>query len=436
LISVRLAATQIITRILQGQGSLSSLLAPAQSKIPEQDKSLLQQLCFGACRYYPQLDLILAQLLEKPLRNKDLDIKALLIIGLYQLQHTRVADHAAISETVEVTRELKKDWASKLVNGVLRRFQREQQKILEQFNSVTGFQQNHPEWLVAMLKKNWPDHLNQILAANDQHPPFCLRLNTKKISRADYLNLLAAQKIEAEATQFSPYGIRLAQACSPTLLPFFDQGWISVQDEAAQLTADLLQVSQGQKILDACAAPGGKTTHLLELEPDLNLTALDMEERRLVRLRENLVRLELKANVRAADASQPESWWDGNLFDRILLDAPCSATGIIRRHPDIKILRQPDDIQKLADLQLGLLKNLWPLVKPGGILLYATCSILQRENSKIIQNFLQQHTDAVENRIEADWGEPQIHGRQLFPQVNGHDGFYYARLVKNPERRF
>ncbi len=433
MISVRLAATQVITRILQGQGSLSSLLAPAQAQVSEQDKSLLQELCFGSCRFYPQLNLILEQLLEKPLRNKDLDIKAIIIVGLYQLQHTRVADHAAISETVEVTRHLKKDWATKLVNGVLRRFQREQQVITSQLNSTANFQQNHPEWLVAMLKKNWPDQLESILVANDQHPPFCLRINTQKISRDDYLQQLAAQNIVAEPTQFSPYGIRLAQACNPKVLPFFEQGWISVQDEAAQLSADLLQVSSGQKVLDACAAPGGKTTHLLELQPDLDLTALDLEERRLIRLRENLARLGLNANVKAGDGTKPEDWWDGKLFDRILLDAPCSATGIIRRHPDIKILRQPDDIQKLSQLQSQLLKTLWTLLKPGGRLLYATCSILPRENSKIVENFLQDQQDAQEEKIIADWGVAQACGRQLFPQAAGHDGFFYASLIKlNP----
>lgn len=430
MISVRLAATQVITRILQGQGSLSSLLAPAQAQVPEQDKSLLQELCFGACRFYPQLDLILDQLLEKPLRNKDLDIKALLLLGLYQLQHTRIAEHAAIGETVEVTRDLKKDWATKLVNGVLRRFQREQQDILTSLNSNAEFQQNHPQWLVAMLKKNWPDQLNQILSANDQHPPFCLRINTQKISRNEYLQQLAAQNIAAEPTEFSPYGIRLAQACNPRQLPLFDQGWVSVQDEAAQLSADLLQVSGGQKVLDACAAPGGKTTHLLESQPNLDLTALDLEERRLIRLRENLARLGLNAKVQAGDGTQPETWWDGELFDRILLDAPCSATGIIRRHPDIKILRQPDDIQKLSQLQSQLLKTLWSLLKPGGRLLYATCSILPRENSKIIESFLQQQNDAKEEKIVADWGIAQTCGRQLFPEAAGHDGFFYASLIK------
>lgn len=430
MISVRLAATQVIARILQGQGSLSSLLSPAQAQVPEQDKSLLQELCFGSCRFYPQLNVILEQLLEKPLRNKDLDIKALIIVGLYQLQHTRVADHAAISETVEVTRDLKKDWATKLVNGVLRRFQREQQVIIAQLNSTANFQQNHPEWLVAMLKKNWLDQLESILAANDQHPPFCLRINTQKISRDDYPQQLAALNIVAEPTEFSAYGIRLAQACNPRQLPFFDQGWISVQDEAAQLSADLLQVSSGQKVLDACAAPGGKTTHLLELQPDLDLTALDLEERRLIRLRENLARLGLNAKVKAGDGTQPETWWDGELFDRILLDAPCSATGIIRRHPDIKILRQPDDIQKLSQLQSQLLKTLWSLLKPGGRLLYATCSILPRENSKIIESFLQDQPDAREEKIIADWGVAQTCGRQLFPQAAGHDGFFYASLIK------
>lgn len=430
MISVRHAAVEIITQLLRGQGSLSSLLNPAQHKILEQDKALLQELCFGTARYYPQLTCLSSLLLEKPLRQKDQDIQAIILLGLYQLIHTRIADHAAIGETVEVTRALKKEWASKLVNGVLRSFQRTRDLLIEKAKNEELFQHNHPAWLSAMLKKNWPDEFPSIITANDQHPPFCLRINTNKISREDYLRQLASLDIEATATEFSPYGIKLKQACNPKLLPFFDEGWISVQDEAAQLSADLLKISSQQKVLDACAAPGGKTTHLLERQPDLQLTALDLEERRLIRLRENLERLGLNATVRAGDGTKPSTWWDGELFDRILLDAPCSATGIIRRHPDIKILRQAEDIQKLADLQLHLLKSLWPLLKPDGILLYATCSILPRENSKIIDAFLNQQADVLEDKIHAAWGKEQIRGRQLFPQIDGHDGFYYARLIK------
>ncbi len=243
--------------------------------------------------------------------------------------------------------------------------------------------------------------------------------------------MLASLKINASPTHLSSYGIRLENPCNPNTLPLFAEGVVSVQDESAQLSADLLHLESGLSVLDACCAPGGKTGHLLELQPTLKVTALDLEERRLQRVRENLQRLNLNANIICGDATQPEDWWDGEGFDRILLDAPCSATGIIRRHPDIKILRQPDDIKKLAAIQLALLQKLWPLLKPKGILLYATCSIMPKENTKIIEQFLTLQPDAREDKIMADWGLEQTCGRQLLPQENAQDGFYYARLIKS-----
>jgi 16S rRNA (cytosine967-C5)-methyltransferase len=431
LIPVRLAATQVLNQLLRGQGSLSSLLGPAQLQVADQDKSLLQELCFGSCRYHPQLTIFSELLLDKPLRNKDSDIQALILLGLYQLIHTRIPDHAAISATVEVTRSLKKEWASKLVNGVLRQFQRDKESLEKIAAQQKTFQSNHPQWLEGMLSKYWPQQWPQIIQASQSHPPFCLRINTQKISRDEYIALLAELHIHASPTGFSPYGIRLESPCNPNTLPLFAEGLISVQDESAQLSADLLNLESGLRVLDACCAPGGKTGHLLELQPDLNVTALDLEERRLQRVRENLQRLNLQAEIICGDGTQPEAWWNGEQFDRILLDAPCSATGIIRRHPDIKILRQPDDISKMADIQITLLQKLWPLLKPNGVLLYATCSIMPKENTKIIEQFLKQQPDAIEDKIIAGWGLEQTCGRQLLPQVDGYDGFYYAKLIKN-----
>lgn len=427
--SVRLAAVQVMTQILRGQGSLSSLLPAAQQRLNDQDKRLLQELCFGSCRYHPQLDAILNQLLDKPLRGKELDVQALLLIGLYQLIHTRIPDHAAIGATVEVTREMKKPWATKLVNGVLRNFQRDSATIAEKASKIDGHSKNHPDWLVGMLKKAWPSNLADILSANDQHPPLTLRINTKKVSRESYLAALADQGVEATATNHSPYGITLAQATDITQLPFFDEGWVSVQDEAAQLSADLLQLAPNLRILDACCAPGGKTGHMLEQEPSLQVTALDAEERRLGRVRDNLARLKVEAKIICGDGTRT-NWWDGQLFDRILLDAPCSATGIIRRHPDIKLLRTPEDIGKLAELQGQLLDNLWGMLKPGGVLVYATCSIMPRENTKAVEAFLTRQPDASHQLIHEGWGLEQPAGRQLLPQTSGHDGFYYAVLTK------
>lgn len=430
MIPVRLAATQVIAQLLTGKGSLSSLLGPAQSQVVEQDKSLLQELCFGVCRYHPQLQVYLDLLMDKPLRKKDTDIQALILLGLYQLIHTRIPDHAAISETVDITRAIKKEWSTKLVNGILREFQREKNSLEHTAMKHKSFQTNHPEWLSGMFAKNWAEDWPCIMQANQSHPPFCLRINIQKISRVNYLTLLSEQNIPAEPTDYSQYGIRLQKPCNPFLLPLFTEGLVSVQDEAAQLCADLINIQPGLDVLDACCAPGGKTGHLLELQSNLKLTAVELESRRLEKVSENLRRLNLHAHLICGDASQPEAWWDGKQFDRILLDAPCSATGIIRRHPDIKLLRQPEDIIRLSEIQLNLLQKLWPLLKPQGILLYATCSILPRENTKIIETFLSQHNDAIEDTIIADWGLEQTCGRQLLPQVEGHDGFYYARLIK------
>jgi len=430
MLSVRAAAAEVLAKILNNQGSLSSLLPQISLQVADNDRSLLQELCFGSCRHYPQLSAFTELLLEKPLRAKDADIQALLLIGLYQLLHTRIPDHAAIGETVEVTRQLKKPWATKLVNGVLRSFQRDSDKLALEVARNLQFTSNHPAWLEGMLRKAWPEFLASIIAANNQHPPFTLRLNLARCTRSSYLAQLAELGITAEPTPFSAYGITLAHPCDPRQLPGFAEGWLSVQDEAAQLAADLLQLSPNLRVLDACAAPGGKTGHLLELEPSLRVTALDVEERRLVRVRENLARLGVSAEVRCGDGTQPASWWDGDGYDRILLDAPCSATGIIRRHPDIKLLRTPEEIAKLASLQGRLLDSLWPLLKPGGLLVYATCSVLPRENTQAVQAFVQRQATARSEMFAAGWGLAQPCGRQLLPQIGGHDGFYYACLRK------
>ncbi|RYY02861.1 MAG: 16S rRNA (cytosine(967)-C(5))-methyltransferase RsmB [Gammaproteobacteria bacterium] len=430
MISVRAAAAQVLAQILQSKGSLSSLLPAIQPQVAEKDRSLLQELCFGTCRYQPQLSAYVECLVDKPLRVKDSDIQALLLLGLYQLLHTRIPDHAALGETVEVTRFLKKPWATNLVNGVLRKFQRDKAKLDKLLAQNLAFQNNHPAWLEGMLRKNWPDQLDQIIAANNSHPPFSLRINTRKISRSDYLALLDELEIEAAETPFSPYGITLTQACDPRKLPLFTEGVISVQDEAAQLSADLLQLAPNLRVLDACCAPGGKTGHMLEVEPSLQVIALDADERRLLRVRENLNRLGVTANVVCGDGTQTPEWWDGEQFDRILLDAPCSATGIIRRHPDIKVLRTADEIEKLVELQTQLLKSLWSVLKPGGLLVYATCSVMPRENAQVVTTFLKRQPQATAEVLDVEWGIEQAVGRQLLPSATGHDGFYYAVLRK------
>jgi 16S rRNA (cytosine967-C5)-methyltransferase len=428
---VRTAAAQVVGRVLRHQGSLSSLLPEAQMKVPERDRPLLQELCYGCLRWQPQLDLYLQRLLDKPLRAKDSDIQALLLLGLYQLIYTRIPDHAAIGDTVESARALKKPWATRLANGVLRRFQRERLALDEQLQSEPEFTSAHPRWLLDALGTAWPEQITTIIHANNTHPPLTLRLNPRFQRRDKYLATLAEASIEATATPFSPVGIQLAKPCDPTTLPLFNEGGISVQDEAAQLAAGLLELAPEQRVLDACCAPGGKTGHLLEVEPALaEVVALDADPRRLKRVEENLARLKVDAKILAGDATQPQTWWDGEPFDRILLDAPCSATGIIRRHPDIKYLRSPGEIAKLAQLQGQLLDSLWGLLKPGGVLLYATCSVIPRENREQIEAFLNRQTDATCDTLTGSWGQPEGAGRQLLPDPAGHDGFYYARLRK------
>lgn len=430
-LSARTAAAQVIGQILRQQGSLSSALPAIQPKVNESERALLQELCFGTLRWQPRLDAYLGKLLDKPLRGKDSDIQALLLLGLYQLLYTRIPDHAAIGETVEVARGLKKPWATKLINGVLRRFQREQEVLDAQLQNDPVFTTSHPRWLLKRLRKDWPAQFEQIVTANNTHPPFTLRLNPGQQNRNDYLTGLQDLGVEAKPTPFSSVGITLTQACDPRNLPLFAEGGISVQDEAAQLSAGLLELAPGQRVLDACCAPGGKTGHILEAEADLaEVVALDSDERRLVRVRENLARLNVSATILCGDASKPETWWDGVSFDRILLDAPCSATGIIRRHPDIKLLRTPEDIQRLAQLQGDILDGLWPLLKPGGILLYATCSIMPDENTHVVEAFLARQPEATCDELDVEWGIAQTCGRQLLPNTDGHDGFYYARLRK------
>lgn len=430
-LGVRQVAAQVIAQILRDQGSLSSALPAAQSRVGDNDRALLQELCFGTLRWQPRLNAYLGKLLDKPLKSKDADMQALLLLGLYQLIFTRIPDHAAIGETVEVARALKKPWATGLINGVLRRFQREKEVLEAGLAGDPVFTHNHPRWLLDRFRRHWPAHWQHIVEANNSHPPLTLRLNPRYQSREAYLSRLADQGVEASATPFSPVGICLVQASDPRRLPLFEEGGVSVQDEAAQLSAGLLDLQPGQRVLDACCAPGGKTGHILETQPELaEVVALDNDERRLLKVRENLARLQLSAKVLCGDASRPADWWDGQPFDRILLDAPCSATGIIRRHPDIKLLRSPEDINRLAQLQGELLDGLWPLLKPGGILVYATCSIMPEENTRVVEAFVTRQPQASCDILAVDWGLPQPCGRQLLPGVVGHDGFYYARLRK------
>jgi 16S rRNA (cytosine967-C5)-methyltransferase len=432
----RLAAAKALAAVLSGKASLNSSLPTQLDKVEDRDRGLTQDLAFGTARWEPRLSALAGKLLQKPFKSADNDVQALLLVGLYQLFYSRVPAHAAIGETVGCADKLKKPWAKALLNAVLRRAQREGEALLAELEHDPVVRTAHPRWLQKALKAAWPEQWEAICAANNAHPPMILRVNRRNKTREQYLQLLLDAGIGATPCTFSQDGIVLTEPGDVRSLPGFAEGWISVQDEAAQLAADLLELAPGQRVLDACCAPGGKTCHLLEVQPGLaGVVAVDLEAKRMVRVKENLDRLGLSAELIAADARATDQWWDGKPFQRILLDAPCSATGVIRRHPDIKLTRQADDIAALATLQGELLDALWPTLEVGGILLYATCSTLPTENTEVIAAFLTRTPGARELDIAGQQGSPppglkQPHGRQLLAQEGGHDGFYYAKLIK------
>ena len=405
------------------------------------EQPFIQSLCYGVVRWYFRLDAILDQLLTKPLRAKDSDIHLLALLGLYQIAYSRVKPHAAVSETVAAVG--RKKWAKSLLNGVLRNYLRNQSALDAAADRTESGSTAHPEWLVAAIRTDWPEQAAQVMAANNAHPPMVLRVNRQQISREEYRQRLSAEGLEAIASEQCDTALTLWQAVAVERLPEFQQGWVSVQDSAAQLAASLLDLKPGQRLLDACAAPGGKSVLILEQQPELaELVAVDNVAERAKRIRQNLTRVGVTATVVVGDAAEPDQWWDGVLFDRILLDVPCSATGVIRRHPDIKLLRTPEDVEQLLSIQRRLLTAAWSMLAPEGVLLYATCSLLRCENEQQIEWFLEQQSDAGEWPIDAEWGRATRHGRQILTGDNvscvdsisdhGMDGFYYARLVHSP----
>lgn len=438
-ISARYAATQAVYQVMQGQ-SLNQALPPLEERVNDEDRGFLRDMALGSCRYFQRLNAITKMLLKTPFGDEDQDLQALMIVGLYQLEVQKKAPHAAVHATVDVCEEMGKGYAKSVVNACLRRYGREYEELTAPLENNPVTASSHPKWLMKMMQKAWPDDWQQVFEQNNQRPPLCLRVNQRHGSREAYLERLQQAGIEARAAEFAPFAIYLAQSCDVTQLPGFDDGDISVQDEAAQLASLILAPQADEVILDACAAPGGKTCALLETA-DCDVTALDLEASRLERVEENLERLGLAAGVVCADMAATDDWWEGEQFDAILLDAPCSATGVIRRHPDIKLLRRRDDIEQLAEVQQTLLNTAWDLLKPGGRLLYATCSVLPQENNDQVERFIAAKLEAgqdishqpLENVLSAMDNLPGVAcnaGRQLFPQENGHDGFFYALLVK------
>ena len=422
--NTRLVAARTLVRILDGGQSLTVALEHTLPALENpQEKAFVQAVCYGVCRYYHRLQFLLSQLLDKPI--KDAEIYALALVGLYQLAFMRVKTHAAVSETVEATR--KKAWAKNLINALLRRYLREQETLENKANENPVALYSHPKWLISRLENDWDEQAAQIFQAANEPPPMILRVNFLQTTREAYLQLLQEAEIDAQAVEICPAAIRLTKPVGVTMLPNFETGMVSVQDTAAQFAADLLELEAGQRVLDLCAAPAGKTAHILESQPDLECVAVDIDATRMKRVETNLQRLNLSAQLIVGDATQPQTWWDGKLFDRILVDAPCSALGVIRRHPDIKLLRRADDLTTLPVLQAQILNTAWSMLKEGGLLVYATCSILKAENEDQIAQFLNSHSNAQEIPFEKNSAR---HGWQILTSENDCDGFYYARLRK------
>ncbi|MEE4174670.1 MAG: 16S rRNA (cytosine(967)-C(5))-methyltransferase RsmB [Xanthomonadales bacterium] len=392
------------------------------------DRAFARRLTFGVLRWKTALDWLADQLLQRPLRSRDRDVRRLILLGLYQLWKDDTADHAAVHATADTARALGKAWAVGLVNAVLRNFLR-QQEALENRLAQNEARFAHPDWLLKRLRDDWPEDWEQIATANNRPAPLWLRFNAGLGERSAAEGRLREAGFELATHPLVPDAIALTPAAPVQAIPGFAEGVFSVQDPAAQLAAGLMDLAPGQRVLDACAAPGGKTGHLLEREPGIELLALDRSPERLGRVRENLDRLGLEARLQAADATQVEAWWDGRPFDRILLDAPCTALGVIRRHPDIKWLRTPEQIGEATALQARLLASLWPLLRPGGILVYATCSVLSCENNARIQAFLADQEDAACTG-PSGFGRNVLPGRQILPGEQDMDGFYYAVLQK------
>jgi len=425
----RAVAASAITRVVVDRRYLDVVLSEqrAQNLASPRDWPLIQELSYGTLRWYHQLHGIAALLLARPLKPQDADVHALLLVGLYQLRHMRVAQHAAVDATVEAARALKKPWAKNLINACLRSALRQSGRIDDAVAASDEIRLSHPAWLIAIIRRDFPDRWEQILDANNQRPPMTLRVNLQRYSRAEYLNLLDAATISASAHPQVASAVVVHEPVPVERLPGFFDGAVSVQDAAAQLAAFLLDTPARGRVLDACAAPGGKAAHLLEHAPSIELTAIDIAPQRLDRVRENFARLGLSAQLITADVGDTESWWDGRAFDRILIDAPCSATGVIRRHPDIKTRREPADLPILQNHQSRLLDAVWPCLASGGKLLYATCSILTEENSSQVRSFLARHPDAVARPVEID-GNPM--GRQIVTGDEDMDGFFYASIEK------
>jgi 16S rRNA (cytosine967-C5)-methyltransferase len=428
--NLRADAAKVLHQILEEGQSARECLPLAQLPHKEQDKAWLQEMVYGVLRNLPILQFWLRQLLDKPLKNRFKIVEQLIMLGFYQLAFSRVSQHAAVSETVAACQPLNTIAMKGLVNAILRTFLRDEMSQQQAPNKQIA--SGLPKWLYKKLEAEYKDVFLDLSTNMQSKAPIWLRVNTRKISHAHFAEELKKACIEFTDSTGHPEAFVLSKGYDITSLPGFDSGWFAVQDGAAQLAAHYLKAEQGEFILDCCAAPGGKICHIIELEPNISKTvALEIDEKRAIKIKENLVRLGHNADIVVGDANMPEKWWDGRLFERVLLDAPCSATGIIRRHPDIKWLRKAKDIDVLVNLQKQILDAIWPLIKPGGTMLYVTCSVLPEENHLQIRDFLSRTTNAsLDDTFFNDSVDKP--GKQILPGNQQMDGFYYARLLKSP----
>lgn len=428
----RVLAAHAVEQVVKHRRSLREVLPEVLQNARENESGLIHELTAGTLRWWWRLAEIINSLLRKPLRSRDFDIEALIALGLYQLEFMRVPQHAAVSETVKAAGLLGKPWAKKLINALLRNFLRETQRHCATLSNSETYEYSHPRWMITRLQNDWPDRWQQILKANNQLAPLTLRVNLQTATRDDVIEALALINISATPTSASTAGLKIAPGTKVWQTELWRRGLFSVQDESAQLAAELVILKPGMKVLDACAAPGGKTAHLLEKQPEIDLLALDIRAERAEQIRQNLQRLNLSCQVKTADAGVPDSWWQGEVYDLIIIDAPCSGSGVIRRHPDIKHLRLPGDIAENVKTQRRLLAKLWPLLKVGGNMLYCTCSVFRQENDQQAGWMLEHRPDAKLKPMPERYGFDVNPGRQRLPGVDESDGFYYAHFEKHP----
>jgi len=426
-----LAARSLAEVALRG-ASLREVMERNAPKLRDpRDRALLMALLSEGARWWLRFDAAVDHLLEKSLRHKDPAIHALLVLGLVQLEILQLQDYAAVAATVEATRALKRPQLAGLVNAVLRRWQRERESLIAQLDAKPQTRHAHPEWLAKALARDWPEHSEAVMAADNVEPPLMLRVNRQRIERDALLAQFETAGYAASVHPWLADALVLPHSADVTRMPGFEDGLFAVQDGSAQVAADLAGLNDGMRVLDACAAPGGKACHLLE-RAHIDLTALEVDAKRGERIRQNLMRLRLDAKIVIGDAGAPAGWWKQQPFDRILIDAPCSATGVLRRRPDVRLHRRESDVVAMHEQQRRILSALWPLLAPGGRLVYITCSVLRAENEAIVGELLARQSDARAVQFTLPAGQAAKIGWQILPGDGDLDGMYYAVLEKAP----